>query len=314
MMVRYRSNLPQLSGSPLFLTDGGIETDLIFHEGFDLPLFASFPLLQSRDGVEALVRYYQRFARVAKDAGTGFVLEAVTWRASRDWATALGYGAQSSADANRQAIAMLVDIRGELGEDAGPVVISAAIGPRGDAYSPDQLMTPTQANAYHSEQIETLASTQADLVTALTLTHVAEAIGIVQAAQAVGLPAAISFTVETDGALPEGISLAEAVRKVDEATGAAPAYYGINCAHPTHFIGALEPDEDWSHRVRMIRANASRMSHAELDDATELDDGDPEELGRLYSQILDRFPHINVLGGCCGTDVRHIRAIARNCL
>ncbi len=313
-MAKYRGALPQLSGSTVFLTDGGLETDLIFHEGFDLPLFASFPLLDNAEGAKALRRYYLRFAQVAKDAHAGFVLEAVTWRASRDWATQLGYTAESLADANRRAIDVLVDLREGLGEGAEPVVISAAIGPRGDAYNPDRLMTPAEAQAYHTEQIGTLASTEVDLVTALTITHAAEAIGIVRAAKAVDMPVVISFTVETDGALPDGSSLASAIVEVDEATKSGPAYYGVNCAHPTHLVGALAAKEGWTERIQMVRANASRMSHAELDDAAELDDGDPDEFGREYAQIRDRFPHINVLGGCCGTDVRHVQAIARSCL
>jgi len=313
-MVKYREVLPQLSSSAVFLCDGGLETDLMFHEGFDLPLFASFPLLEDAEGVDALRRYYLRYAEVARDAGSGFILEAATWRASRDWATQLGYTTRSLADVNRRAIAILVDLREELGEHGGPVVISAAIGPRGDAYDPDRLMTRSEAEGYHSEQIETVADTAADLVTALTITHAAEAIGIVRAAQAVQMPVVISFTVETDGVLPDGTLLATAIREVDEVTGSGPAYYGINCAHPTHFVSVLEDSEDWMGRIQMVRANASRRSHAELDEATELDDGDPDEFGRENAEIRERFPDINVLGGCCGTDVRHIRAIARACL
>ena len=193
------------------------------------------------------------------------------------------------------------------------MVISAAIGPKGDAYNPDQLMTPQDAEDYHAEQIGTLADSAADLVTALTLTHAAEAIGIVRAAAAAEIPVAISFTVEIDGRLTDGTSLSAAILEVDEATESAPVYYGINCAHPTHFTGVLTPENDWTERIQLVRANASRMSHAELDDATELDDGDPEEFGREYAELRERFPRINVLGGCCGTDVRHVEAIARTC-
>jgi S-methylmethionine-dependent homocysteine/selenocysteine methylase len=311
-MAKYRSALPQLTGG-MFLTDGGLETDLIFHEGFDMPLFASFPLLESEAGRTALHNYYLRCAQVAAEAQVGFILEAATWRANRDWAVQLGYTSASLADANRRAVDLLLEIRTVLGESTGPLVISAAIGPRGDAYSPDQLMTPEEAEDYHSEQIETLVDTAADFVTALTLTHAAEAIGIVRAAQTAHMPVVISFTVETDGVLPDGSPLGAAILEVDTATHSAPVYYGINCAHPTHFDGVLIPRSDWTERIRMVRANASRMSHAELDDATELDDGDPNEFGREHAQLRERFPRINVLGGCCGTDVRHIQAIARMC-
>jgi S-methylmethionine-dependent homocysteine/selenocysteine methylase len=217
------------------------------------------------------------------------------------------------ADANRRAIDLLVEIRTVLGESTGPVVISAAIGPRGDAYNPDHFMTPEEAEDYHSEQIGTLADTKADLVTALTITHSTEAIGIAKAARRTQMPVAISFTVETDGVLPDGSPLSAAILEVDGATDSGPLYYGINCAHPTHINEALVPDADWTKRIQMVRANASRMSHAELDEATELDEGDPGEFGRDSAELRGRFPRINILGGCCGTDVRHVRAIAQAC-
>jgi homocysteine S-methyltransferase len=312
MTARYRHDLPQLASSRAFLTDGGMETDLIFHEGFDLPLFASFPLVDDARGREALRRYYRRFALVAKEAKAGFVLEAGTWRASREWATQLGYGTESLADANRRAVEMLTELREELGESEGPLVISSAIGPRGDAYRPDALMTPAESQEYHAEQIETLSNTDTDLVTALTITYAAEAVGIVRAARVVDLPAVISFTIETDGNLPDGSALADAILEVDEITDGGPAYYGVNCAHPTHVERALEARAKGIERIRMVRANASRLSHAELDEAPDLDEGDPEEFGAENVRLREHFPHINVLGGCCGTDVRHVQAIARS--
>ena len=308
-MAKYRMELPQLKGG-MFLTDGGLETDLIFHEGFEMPLFASFPLLENEAGVTALHNYYLRMAQVAAEARIGFILEAPTWRASSDWAAQLGYSSSSLADANRRAVELLVGVRSSLGESAGPIVISGAIGPRGDAYNPDHLMTPEEAEDYHSQQISTLGGTEADLVTALTITHAAEAIGIVKAAKSSGLPVVISFTVETDGVLPDGSPLSTAILEVDGATDLGPAYYGINCAHPTHFDDVLVAGSEWTKRIKMVRANASRMSHAELDNAANLDDGDPDEFGRESAELRQRFSSINVLGGCCGTDVRHIQAIA----
>jgi S-methylmethionine-dependent homocysteine/selenocysteine methylase len=307
-MARYRDGLPQLELDATLLTDSGMETDLIFNEGFDLPLFAAFVLLDDPIGSQALHDYYLRHIQVAQEANTGFVFEAATWRAGHDWALQLGYDDASVADINRRAVELGVTLRDECGEGTGPFVISAAIGPRGDAYNPAQLMGPDESEAYHSAQIETLAGTPADLVTALTLTYVDEAIGIVRAASTHGIPAVISFTVETDGRLPDGSSLEDAIVALDDATDAGPAYYGINCAHPTHFTGVL--DGAWARRVKMVRANASRLSHAELDEAEELDDGDPEELGREYALLGQNQPQITVLGGCCGTDVRHIRSIA----
>ena len=313
-MAKHRGNLPQLASPTVMLSDSGMETDLIFHEGFDLPLFASFTMLADAASTDALRNYYRRHIQVARDAHVGFLFEAPTWRASIAWARQLDLDEVAVADVNRRAIALMVQLRDEATEMQGPMVISGLIGPRDDAYNPAQLMTADEAENYHAAQIETLAGTEADLVTGLTLTNPAEAIGIARAARTSRMPVVISFTVETNGALPDGSSLRDAIAGVDEATDSYPAYYGINCAHPSHFLGALETGEEWTNRIKMIRANASRCSHAELDEAETLDDGDPEELGREYAEIRERWPQINVLGGCCGTDVRHVRSIARACI
>jgi S-methylmethionine-dependent homocysteine/selenocysteine methylase len=310
----YRERLPQLDGPPdgrVFLTDSGLETVLIFLEGVDLPLFAAFVLLDTEEGAERLRRYFLRHTAIARDAGLGFVGESPTWRASPDWAARLGYDPAALDRLNRRAIDLLAGLRADYERDAGaPFVISGCVGPRGDGYRPDTLMTPDDAERYHAEQIGTFAATAADMVTAITMTHAGEAIGVVRAAQAAGLPVAISFTVETDGRLPSGQSLADAIAEVDDATGGGPAYYMVNCAHPSHFEDVLAVDEPWVRRIRGIRANASRRSHAELDEAEELDSGDPEELGREYARLRAANPQLTVLGGCCGTDHRHVAAIS----
>jgi S-methylmethionine-dependent homocysteine/selenocysteine methylase len=313
-MTRYRGDLPQISSPSVMLSDSGMETDLIFNEGFDLPLFASFTMLDDAASTDALRNYYRRHIQVARDAHVGFLFEAPTWRASIAWARQLGLDETGVADVNRKAIDLMVKLRDEEVEMRGPMVISGLIGPRDDAYNPAQLMNADEAEAYHAAQIETLAGTEADLGTALTLAYAAEAIGIARAARTARMPVVISFTVETDGALPDGTSLGDAIGAVEDDTRSYPAYYGINCAHPSHFLNVLDAAEEWTTRIKMIRANASRCSHAELDEAEMLDDGDPEELGREYAEILELFPQINVLGGCCGTDVRHMRSIARACV
>jgi homocysteine S-methyltransferase len=152
------------------------------------------------------------------------------------------------------------------------------------------------------------------MVTPITMANVPEAVGVTRAAQAVGMPAAISFTVETDGRLPTGDSLKEAIESVDTATSRGPAYYMINCAHPDHFAARLAAGELWVRRLRGLCANASTKSHAELDEAGELDDGNPSELGNQYRALRDRLPHLVVLGCCCGTDHRHIAAITAACI
>jgi S-methylmethionine-dependent homocysteine/selenocysteine methylase len=311
-MSKYRSYLPQLCGG-LFLTDGGIETTLIFHDRLELPHFAAFHLLRERKGREALVRYYERYLAIAKAEGVGFVLESPTWRASADWGDKLGYTRNEITAANRDAIGLMLNLRAKYQTVNTPMVVSGCVGPRGDGYNPGQVTTAAEAEAYHAHQIAAWVEADADMVTAMTMTTTNEAIGITRAAMKATMPVAISFTLETDGRLPTGQTLADAIREVDAATANGPAYYMINCAHPTHFAGILESGSPWIKRLRGVRANASRRSHAELDNAPELDMGDPQELGEQYADLLARFPHINVLGGCCGTDHRHIEAISRAC-
>ena len=306
-------SLPQLAET-VFLTDSGLETDLIFHHGYDLPDFAAFVLLDDESGTETLRRYYREHATIARDAGVGFVLESPTWRASADWGDRLGYSPERLADVNRRALALLVDLREGLSSQVRPVVISGCVGPRGDGYRPAELMTGDEAQRYHSTQVATFAGTEADLVTAMTITYADEAIGIARAAEDAGVPVVISFTVETDGMLPNGSSLEEAVRAVDGVTDGYPAYYMVNCAHPSHFAAVLEGGGDWTSRLRGVRANASRRSHAELDEAEDLDDGDPQQLGREYRQLREAAPQLTVLGGCCGTDRRHVQEIATACI
>ena len=309
-MAKYRHALPQLSGK-LFLTDGGIETTLIFHEGLTLPYFAAFDLLQHATGQAALRKYFRTYAALARQYAVGCILESATWRASADWGAKLGYANAALVEMNRQAIALLHEIRQEYEHDNTPMVISGCIGPRGDGYNPASFMSAAEAEHYHAMQVTTFREAEADMVTAITMTYSAEAIGIARAAQAVDMPVALSFTVETDGRLPNGQTLQEAIEQVDDATGSAPAYYMINCAHPTHFAGALVAGAPWMARIRGLRANASTRSHAELDAAVELDTGNPQELGGQYRALRGRFPHLNVLGGCCGTDHRHVEEICQ---
>ncbi|MBX2802194.1 MAG: homocysteine S-methyltransferase family protein [Myxococcales bacterium] len=310
-MPRYRHALDQFDGRTL-LTDGGLETTLIFHDGFDLPAFASYRLLAEPRGREALKGYFRTYARLAQERGTGIVLETPTWRASTDWGAHLGDDPQALRAFNRQAVALLQEVRDDFPEL--DVVISGNLGPRGDGYVVDEQMTAEAAERYHSEQIRTFAATEADLVTFLTATYAEEAVGVIRAAEAARMPVVVSFTVETDGRLPSGMPLAEAITSVDAATDGVARAFGVNCAHPDHFVGALAQGAPWAQRIGLIRANASRMSHEELDAAERLDDGDPRELAASYGELLARFPSIGVIGGCCGTDHRHVGAMGDVCL
>ena len=307
-MTQYGKPLAHQS-SDLFLTDGGLETTLIFQQQIDLPEFAAFPLLSSNKGKDVLSQYFHSYAQLANKHRCHLILESPTWRASEDWGKKLNFDAAQLNAINHQAIDLLVQVRKEYDTNASYILISGCIGPRNDGYHPDSFMSAAQAKQYHQTQIDSFADTQADLITAMTITYPDEAIGIVLAAKEAKLPVVISFTVETDGHLPDGTSLQEAIAQVDLVTANYSSYYMVNCAHPTHFLAQLDNNHALK-RLRGVRANASCLSHAELDEMEILDDGDPIDFGNQYQQIKQRLPHLNVVGGCCGTDQRHIEAIA----
>ncbi len=311
-MPSVSKELPHAS-EQLFLTDGGLETSLIFLEGEDLPLFAAFTLLRKTAGRAKLQDYFRPYAELAVNNSAGFILESPTWRANPDWASQLGYSTTALDEANKEAITAMRELAAEYQTDRSPFLVSGCIGPRGDGYQVQNAMGIADACRYHSQQIRVFADAGADMVTALTMTTVEEAAGVAQAAAEAEIPSVISFTVETDGRLPSGADLGEAIQAVDHETGSAPAYYMINCAHPTHFADVLAEGGDWVKRICGIRANASALSHAELDAAEELDAGDMHDLARRYGNILQAMPWVRVVGGCCGTDHNHISAICHTC-
>jgi S-methylmethionine-dependent homocysteine/selenocysteine methylase len=296
--------LPQLSGRPV-VTDGGLETDLIYHHGVDLPEFAAFPLLDDDRGRELLLHYYGEYVSIAARAGVALQLETPTWRASGDWGDRLGYSAADLRRVNSDSVTLLRQLRDDAG--LASLLISGCLGPRGDGYVAGDEVDPDAASAYHSPQIDAFAEAGADLISALTLTGTGEAVGIVRVAQSAGLPVAVSFTVEQDGRLPDGTSLAAAITEVDAEGG--PDYYMVNCAHPTHIAPGLDDPGEWRSRIVGLRANASTRSHAELDAATELDEGDPIELATAQEALRRRLPNLALVGGCCGTDARHVAAM-----
>ena len=310
--AKYRLKLPQLNGHTL-LTDSGMETTLVFHEGYELPHFAAFDLLRSRKGTDWLRAYYSRHAALAVEQGYGFVLETPTWRASPDWAELMGYSADALQAIHRDAVEMLFALRKKHERPGLPFVVSGNLGPRGDGYCVSDKMSAAQAEAYHSAQIATLAAAGVDMISAFTINYAEEAEGIVRAAHAHNVPVAISFTLETDGRLPSGQSLEDAIVQLDGRTDTRPAYFMLNCVHPDHIQDVIARGGNWTRRIRGLRANASRMSHAELDNRETLDDGDPVELGNQYRDLLELLPNLAVLGGCCGTDHRHVCAIGYSC-
>ena len=300
------TTLPQLQPDTLFLTDGGLETTLVFREGIELPDFAAFPLVDSEHGRAALAAYYAAYLDLAERSGLGIVLDTPTWRANPDWGARLGYDAEELAAVNRRAVTMISEYAKERASLA--TVLDGVIGPRGDGYVVGSTMSAAESAAYHAHQIQAFADAGAQMVSAITMTYADEAIGVANAASAAGLPAVISFTVETDGALPSGQELGDAITHVDSATDGSPAYYMVNCAYPTHFASIIDAGGPWTRRIQGLRANASRLSHAELDEATELDRGDIDDLARRHVD-LHRVLDLHVLGGCCGTDDEHVAAI-----
>lgn len=303
------SPLPQLTGDAVYLSDGGLETTLVFRDGIDLPDFAAFPLLDTDEGRSRIAGYFTPYFDLAEAAGTGFVLDTPTWRANPDWGRRLGYDDPALAEVNRRSVGYITELAGT--RPSVPTVLNGVIGPRGDGYVLGDLMAPDEAADYHALQARAFAAGGVQMLTALTMTYAAEAIGVVRAATAEGVPAVVSFTVETDGRLPSGQSLGEAVVEVDDATDGAAAYFMVNCAHPTHFLSVLDGGGAWLERLKGVRANSSTKSHAELDDATELDRGDIPGLARLYRELHQVLPDLRVAGGCCGTDDAHVAAIAR---
>lgn len=311
-MSSYRASLPQLVGG-VFLTDAGLETDFIFNRGIPVRCFAAHTLLTDPRGRDALWDYFRSFLSLAARHGAGFILNSQTWKAHLHWAEQLGANETELRQANEDSVAFIRALREEYSSQASPIVLNGLIGPRGDGYAAGIAHAAEEAEVYHARQIQWLAATDIDMVTGTTLTRSAEAVGMVRAGRAAGIPVVISFTVERDGKLPSGQPLSEAILQVDAETDSGAAYFMVNCAHPDHFFHVLK-DGPWARRLRGLRCNASRLSHAELDQCGTLDAGDPEELGRRYREISRTLPWIRVWGGCCGTDLRHVTEIARSVL
>ncbi len=311
-MSNQRSRTPWPTTDPIIVTDGGLETWLLFDRGVDLPAFAAYPLAGTADGRALLAEYYGYYAEIARSADAAAVLEAPTWRANPDWAATIGHDRAALADLIVASIGVVEEVR-DAWQGSRPFLISGCVGPRGDGYRIDAVMDADAAAAYHSFQIGHMADAGVDVVTAMTMGYVDEAVGVVRAARAADIDVVISFTVETDGRLPSGQPLGEAIEATDAATDDGPLHYMVNCAHTTHFADVLDIGSRWVNRIGGVRANASRLSHAELDEMTELDDGDPDDLALRYADLRGGMPGLRVVGGCCGTDHRHVGAIVRAC-
>ncbi len=295
----------------LFLTDAGFETWLLFNKGFDMPCFAAYPLARNAEGRAAIEEYFAPIFDLARKNNTGFVLDTNTWRANPDWGRELGHDLDHLTCVNDEAVQSAMTLRREFGQGLN-VLVNGVVGPRGDGYDPKTIMSVNDAESYHAFQIGVFAKSGVDMITALTITNVPEAVGIANAAAAAAVPCVISFTLETNGRLPTGEMLCDAIAQVDAQARREPAYFMINCAHPDHFMKVIPKGADWIERIAGVRANASRMSHAELDCCETLDDGDPVELGEQYRDLRRLLPNLKVFGGCCGTDHRHLSQICKS--
>ncbi|KIX06754.1 uncharacterized protein Z518_04730 [Rhinocladiella mackenziei CBS 650.93] len=314
MQAKYRHSLPQLNSSNLLLTEGGIETTLVYKKGFHLPEFASGPLLLTPEGTKALQDCHASYIDIALRHKRGIIVETQTWRSSRIWCDKLGFSENEMMKLNRRAVAFLEDVRREYETDTTPIVVSGNLGPLSDAYhNSTQRLSVQDMIAVYRDQVQALCEAGVDMLSIMTLADTTEAIAAVQLAKEFGIQILVSFSVETDGKLLNGVTLEDAIRTVDKATESYAAYFGINCAHPSHFHPTLRMmDPSVLSRIGEIRANASRRSHQELDNSEFLDRGDPTDLGRSFKDLIQLLPGLKVVGGCCGTDPEHVEAIASN--
>ena len=294
-----------------FITDGGLETTLIYNHGIELRHFAAFEILNKPQYQDVVTNYYRQYLNLARDQKVNFMMISGTWRANPDWGKVLGYSEKALMQLNIDAIQQLKGIRNDLGSGVSKILISGSIGPRSDGYVATKQMNHQEALDYHFPQMDAFKMAGVDLVSAFTQNYTDEALGITLAAARIDMPIVISFTVETNGRLSSGEQLDEAINRIDEETDFYPSYYMINCAHPTHFINTLDGRADWTSRIQGIMANSSCKSHAELDEATELDRGNLDELASWYEVLQIKLPKLMVFGGCCGTDLDHIRAISK---
>ncbi len=287
-----------------FLVYAGTGTDLIFNHGVELPGFASFPLLENPETRAILAQQMRDLVELSADMGLGCILDAPTWMANADRAAPLGYDAERLRAVNKDGVALMEEVRQGSGRD--DVLVSACIGPRYDPYADIPPISVGQARAYHNAQLSALKETSVDLVTGYTFNRTGEAAGCILASQDIGLPIIMSLVVETDGCLADGTPLIDAIDQIEAQTDGSALFYMVNCAHPTHFADVIKAHP----RLKGVVANASSCSHAELDEAEELDDGDPVQLGQEIAAAMRDNPSIQVFGGCCGTDMRHLKQMA----
>jgi S-methylmethionine-dependent homocysteine/selenocysteine methylase len=303
---------PQKDGR-IYLSEGGTETEISYKYGFELPEFAMFPLLDNPEAVSQMQGMYRKYLDVVAKHGMCALIGGLDYRASPDWGKLLGYSPQGLAEANHKSIDFLREVASEYASDIPEILIQGLIGPRGDAYERNISISENEAEDYHSIQLTTLKEANVDLALAITFNNVSESIGVARAAKKIGVPLAISLSLDSTSKLNSGPSLAEAITTIDAETDLAPEFYLINCSHPLEYEPAIESG-DWINRVRGVRPNASKMEKIELCQIGHLEDGDPVELGAQCGDLARRYPHMDIWGGCCGTWDTHLDQIAKNIL
>lgn len=309
--MNVQSPLPIAGSGELFLTEGGSETEIMYRHGFELPEFAMFTLLENPKAVPIMRDMFCAQLDVAAEFGLSFLLTGLDYRASPDWGAKLGYSAQGLADANISAIEFLRDIAQGYEDQIPRLLVGGILGPRGDAYDLNQNITAESAEDYHSVQLNTLKAAGVDFVSAQTFNNVPEAVGVCKAASKMGVALSVGLTLDSTCRLKSGPSLAEAITEIDALTGEqAPDFYLLNCSHPVEYEPALE-NASWIKRLRGVRPNASKMEKLALCKLGHLEDGDPVELGAQLGDLSQRFPHMDIFGGCCGTGDSHLREIAK---
>lgn len=306
-----RRFFPRQQDGRFYLSEGGTETEFMYKHGFELPHFAMFPLLDNPKASAKMKDMFRSYLDVAADHNFCALMGGLDYRASPDWGELLGYSPAGLADANLQSIEFLRDVASEYSSDIPETLIQGLIGPRGDAYARNESITESEAEDYHAVQLETLKKADVDLALAMTFNNIPESVGVARAAAKIGVPLGISLSLDSNSKLNSGPSLADAITTIDKETDQSPEFYLINCSHPLEYEPAIEPG-DWVKRIRGVRPNASKMEKIALCKIGHLEDGDPEELGVLCGDLAQRYPHMDIWGGCCGTWNNHLDQIARN--
>lgn len=311
--MKLSNGFPVQTAGHYYMCEGGTETEVMYKHGFSFPHFAVFELLKDTKAVAALKRMYQDYFEVVAKHNMSALVGGLDYRASPDWGALLGYSAEGLADINHQSIEFLRNIAVDYSNNIENILIQGLIGPRGDAYETNHSITEAEAQDYHSVQLQTLKSANVDLATAMTFNNVPESIGVARAAVEADVPLCISLSLDGSSNLNSGPSLAEAITTIDAATDSSVAFFMINCVHPLEYEPALA-DEQWITRIRGVRPNASVMDKLSLCTIGHLEAGNPTELGKQMGDLMQRYPHMDICGGCCGTWDTHLDQIAEDVL